>query len=221
MRKTTVILLLSFASIAFAADGPLDRWAKAAGGREKLAAVKAVYREGTLEFAGMQGTIKVWHTAEGKYRKEEQVATFSSIETCDGKNVIVRKGAAAPQKLEGPELAIEVSKAFANSNAAFFVFPPEHRLAVHVAPDGTIGFTPAGGVEWQVKLDPQTSLPSSMTHREGDKIITAEFPSYETIDGIKFESEIRRSSGDGRPGAVIHFTKTVINPPIDPAMFTQ
>jgi hypothetical protein len=221
MRRTSLFLLLSFASIALAADGPVDRWAKAAGGREKLAAVKAIYREGTLEFAGMQGTIKVWHTAEGKYRKEEQIAAFSSVETCDGTNVIVRKGKNAPEKLEGAELAIEKSKAFANSNAMFYVFSPAHRDDIHQAPDGTIAFTPAGGVEWQVKLDPQTSLPAMMTHREGDKTITAELPSYETIQGMKFENEVRRSAGDGRAGAVIHFTKTILNPPVDAAMFTQ
>lgn len=204
-----------------AADGPVERWAKAAGGRDKIAAVKSIYREGTIDFAGMQGTIKVWHTADGRYRKEEQVAMFSSVETFDGTTVMLRKGA-APQKLEGDERAIESSKAFANSNAMFFVFfPQRHRGSI--ADDGaqTITFTPEGGVEWRVVLDPQTSLPATMTHKEGDRTIAVSLSSYETFDGIKLENEIRRSNGEGRPGAVIRFTKTVINAPVDASLFTQ
>src|SRR5256885_1343458 len=67
------IIALIFAATALAADNPVDRWAHAVGGKDKIAAVKAIYREGTLEFGGMEGSIKVWHTADGRYRKEEQV----------------------------------------------------------------------------------------------------------------------------------------------------
>ena len=204
-----------------AAEGPVERWAKAVGGRDKVASVKSIYREGTIDVAGMQGTIKVWHTAEGKFRKEEQVGMFSSVETFDGTTVLLRKGAAATRKLEGDERAIESSKAFANSNAIFFVFfPQRHRGSI--APDGdqTIAFKPEGGVEWRVTLDPQTSLPSTMTHKEGDQTITVSFASYETVDGINLEKKIRRSAGEGRPGAVIRFTKTVINAPVEPSLFT-
>ena len=71
-----------------------------------------------------------------------------------------------------------------------------------------------------VSLDPQTSLPKSMGHQEGEQTITVMFESYETVDGIKFEKEIHRSAGDPSRGAVIRFTKTVINPPIEPSLFT-
>src|SRR5690349_19123007 len=114
MRTTSLLLTLSIAAAAVAADGPVERWAKAVGGRDKVAAIKTIYREGTIEAGAFQGTIKVWHTADGKYRKEEQVAMFSSVEICDGTNVSLRKGA-EPQKLAGDELALERSKAFANS----------------------------------------------------------------------------------------------------------
>lgn len=222
MRKAmTWILGLSLASAAFAASGPVERWANAIGGRDTIAKVKCIYREGTIDFNGMQGTIKVWHTSDGRYRKEEQVAVFSSVETFDGKNLLVKKGAAPPQKLEGAELAVETSKAYANSNAIFFVFAPGHRGAINAAGNDTIVFQPEGGVEWRVDLDPKTSLPTSMTHKEGDRTITAAFASWETVDGLKLEKEIHRSSGEGRPVAIIKFDKTVINPPVDAALFTQ
>jgi hypothetical protein len=221
MRTAAILIASCLASAALAADGPVERWAKAAGGREKVAAIKSIYREGTIQAGPFEGTIKVWHTAEGKYRKEEQFGTFSSLETCDGTNVLVSKAGAPPQKLAGEELAVELSKAFANSNAMFFVLSPRPHGSVKAEDDNTIVFKPEGGVEWRVTLDPQTSLPDSMTHKEGDKTIKASFASYETVDGVKLEKEIRRSGGDGRPGAIIRFTKTVINAPVEASLFTQ
>lgn len=222
MRKAmTWVLGLSLTSAAFAATGPVERWANAIGGRATIDKVKCIYREGTIDFNGMQGTIKVWHTSDGRYRKEEQVSVFSSVETFDGKTLLVKKGAAPAQKLEGDELAVETSKAYANSNAIFFVFAPDHRGTINAEGNDTVVFQPQGGVEWRVNLDPQTSLPASMIHKEGDRTITAAFASWETVDGLKLEKEIRRSSGEGRPGAVIKFNKTVINPPVDASLFTQ
>jgi hypothetical protein len=38
-------------------------------------------------------------------------------------------------------------------------------------------------------------------------------------DGVKLEKEIRRTMGEPRFNSVIRFTKTVINPPVDAALF--
>ncbi len=82
----------------------VTRWADAVGGRAKVAAIKSTYREGTLEVGGMKGTLKAWHTADGKYRKEEQVGPFSSIETFDGTTGMLQQGDLAPHVMAGPEL---------------------------------------------------------------------------------------------------------------------
>ena len=79
---------------------------------------------------------------------------------------------------------------------------------------------PEGGIDWRVTLDPETSLPRTMVHKEGEQNITVTFDGYETVDGIKFEKEIHRSAGDPTRGAVIRFTKTVINQPADASLFT-
>src|SRR5437588_573317 len=86
MRKTLIVVSLCLTSMALAGSDPVDRWAEAAGGRDKVATIKSIYREATLEFGGYQGSIKVWHTADGKYRKEEKMAALSSIEIFDGTN---------------------------------------------------------------------------------------------------------------------------------------
>lgn len=202
-------------------DNLLDRWANAVGGREKVATIKAIYREATIKVGDFQGTIKVWHTADGKYRKEEQVATYARIETFDGVNGTVQQGAAPPQKMADAELELTRSKRFANSNAIFFVFFPErHRGSVAVEGTDTIVFKPEGGIEWRVSLDPETSLPKTMVHREGARTITVTFGSYETVDGLRVEKDIQRSAGDPRFGTVIQFTRTLINPPVDASLFS-
>ena len=219
--KIVLVAIPLFASVAFAGDSAIDRWANAVGGRERISAIKSIYREGTIEYAGMQGTIKVWHTADGKYRKEERIATYSLTETFDGVNGASQQGDAAPHQMTQAESEIATSRRFANANAMFFAFFPERRRgSVDIEADGTIVLKPEGGVEWRVTLDPQTSLPKTMVHQEGKQTITVTLSSYQAVDGIKFETEIHRSAGDPTRGAVIHFTKTVINPRIDPSLFS-
>ena len=86
--------------------------------------------------------------------------------------------------------------------------------------DDTIVMEPEGVIDWRVTLDSKSWLPKTMVHQEGNRTITVTFVSCETIDGLQFEKEIHRSAGDPRFGAVIRFTKTVINPPVDASFFS-
>jgi hypothetical protein len=217
---------IAFLAVLFLSAAPMhaqalaDRWAHAAGGREKLAAVQATYREATIDVAGMTGTIKAWHTADGKYRKEEQIGMFSSVETFDGTNGTVQQGHQPVRAMTAAEVERARSQRYANWNAVFFALFPERRHGT-LALDGddTLVMRPEGGIDWRVTLDPQTALPKTMVHKEGERTITVAFVSYETVDGLQLEKEIHRSTGDPRFDAVIRFTKTVINPPVDAAMF--
>jgi hypothetical protein len=201
--------------------GAIERWAEAVGGRARVAAINAIYREATIDIGGMQGTIKVWHTADGRYRKEEQVATFSSVETFDGSNGMLKQGDAPPRAMTGADLQRARSSAFANTNAVFFAFFPERRHGtVELEDDDTLVLKPEGGVDWRVTLDPQSSLPKTMTHQQNERTITVELGDYDVVDGFKLEKEIHRSTGDPRFNAVIRFTRTVLNPPIDRALFS-
>lgn len=200
----------------------IARWATAAGGRDRIAAVRSVYREGTVQVAGFEGTIRAWHTAEGRYRKEEKIASYSAIEVFDGVKGTVRKGSAPPQKMAEAELGRAITGAYANWNSLFFVLFPERRPGSRAASGDSVVFRPEGGIDWRVTLDPQTSLPRVMEHLEGEHTVTVTFLSYETVDGIQFEKEIRRTStGDPKLVAVIRFTKTVINPPVDASLFVD
>jgi len=208
--------------LKFTRSSPVDRWANALGGREKLAAIKATYREATIEIGGMTGTIKAWHTSDGRYRKEEQVGPFSTVETFDGTNGTLKQGDSAPHAMTGAELERARSQAYANWNAVFYALFPERRHGtLSIENDDTVVMKPEGGIDWRIALDPATGLPKTMTHQQNDRTITVTFVSYEPIDGIPFESEIHRSTGDPRYDSVIRFTKTVINPPLESNFFTQ
>jgi hypothetical protein len=199
----------------------VERWADAVGGRDRVARIDAIYREATIQVAGGEGTIKVWHTADGRYRKEERGGNFARVETFDGTKALVQVGEAAARELTGADRERAISQAFANTNAIFFAFFPERRRgSVLVEPDGTIVLKPDGGIDWRVALDPVTSLPSRMTHAEAERAVVVDFVSYDTVDGLKVESEIHRSPGDPRFNAVIRFTKTVLNPTIEDALFS-
>ena len=218
--NTTLLVLLIATPYGLAGDDLIERWANAAGGRERVAALKTIYREADLEFGPYKGTLKVWHTADGKYRKEEKVGDLSSIEIFDGAKGTIQEGNSPPREMTSAELQLSKAKRFANANAMLFAFFPERRQgSVAIESDGTIVLRPEGGVEWRVSLNSETWLPKTMVHKEDDKTITVTFSSYETVDGINFEKEIHRSAG-GPGRAVIRFTKTVINPPIDAGLFS-
>ncbi len=216
-----MILVASHVGAESAGDDAVERWASAVGGRDKVATVSAIYREATIQVNGGEGTIKVWHTPDGRYRKQERGGNFTRIETFDGARALVQVGAAPARELAGADRERAISQAFANTNAIFFAFFPERRRgSLVVEADGTIVMQPEGGIDWRVELDPTTSLPKSMTHAEGERSIVVDFVSYETVDGLSVESEIRRSPGDPRLNAVIRFTKTVLNPPIEASLFS-
>jgi len=206
--------------LAGAADG-FERWTAAVGGRERLSAVVAVYREATIDVAGFQGTIKAWHTADGRYRKEERIATLSTVETFDGIHGMVQEGTGAPVSIGGADLERTRSMPFANWNAVFFALFPSRLRGMRRAEGDDIVFRPEGGIDWHVTLDPHTGLPATMTHQEGARTVVVTFVSYETIDALTFEREIRRSNGNPQFNAVIRFNKTVVNPPIESSLFEQ
>jgi len=209
-----LLMLLSL----FAANGNLiDRWAAALGGREKLATLQAVYTEVTIEAGGMTGTAKVWETADGKFREEAHLGPFSNVEVFDGKNGIVQQGNAPAHALSGAELQRAVDRAYAISNS---IFLSDRRRATVSVESNDVIVKPEGGSETRVTLDPETALPKTITRRTGDRDSTMTILSYETVNGMTFEKEVRQSTGNAQFDVLVKVTKRVLNPQIDPSLFS-
>lgn len=68
--------------------------------------------------------------------------------------------------------------------------------------------------------NPESSLPKTMVHAEGGRTVTVSFAPYEKVDGFTIEKECHRTTGDSRFDAVIQFTKTVLDVPADPSLFS-
>jgi len=212
-------ILLMLLSLFAATNNVIDRWSAALGGREKLAALHAVYTEATIEAGGMTGTAKTWETADGKFRDEVNLGAFSSLEVFDGKNGIVQQGTAPAHALSGAELQRAIDRSYAASQSIFFA--DRRHGNVSVEGDDVVVVTPEGGTESRVTLDKETALPKTITRRAGDRTMTLTFAAYETVGGMTFEKEVRQSmGGDPRFDVVVKTTKRVLNPQIDPSLFS-
>ncbi|HWC16683.1 MAG TPA: hypothetical protein VG498_06695 [Terriglobales bacterium] len=101
----------------------------------------------------------------------------------------------------------------------FFVFFPErHKGTRTVEGNNTVVFTPDGGIEWRVTLDPPSFRNKCCTGRRPDNHRYFHFLSE--VEGVQLENEIQKSAGDPSHSAIIRYTKTVINPPIDDSVFS-
>ena len=219
MPTISGLTILILATTAVGAGSTIERWVTALGGRDRLAAVRSLYREATLETGGLSGTLKLWETSDGRFRNEVNLAAYSSIETFDGVAGMKQIGTAPPHKTSGIDLERAITTSYSGASAMFF---PERRPGrVTVEGDNVVVIKPEGGIEFRITLDPQSWLPATMNRAdEGDRVSTFTFVSTETVDGIIFAKEVRQSRGDPRSDAVIRFTKTLVNPPVQTSLFT-
>src|SRR5689334_6709650 len=67
-----------------AAQPVLDKWAKAMGGREAIAALGAVHGKGSIEKGGIVGTIEMWQTPRGERREITELGLLRTMRVFDG-----------------------------------------------------------------------------------------------------------------------------------------
>jgi predicted aspartyl protease len=213
-----LLLLWIAASTPLTTADLLDRWAAAEGGRERIEKVQAVYREATLEVGGLRGTLKLWQTATGQTREEVSLASYQSLEIFDGTRGWAQQGQAPEHELAGANLEKAISEAYAGANAHFF---PSRRKGTVTLDGNDVILRPEGGRESRVVLDPATWLPKAYVRREHERQVTTTVESWTDVDGLKFPAAMLQSTGDRRFDVRITFTKTVIDPPVDQALFSR
>src|ERR1700679_2015975 len=74
MKKTTLLLaglvLATAGAYAQTADEIIGKYADAIGGKEKLAAIKNIYMEGSVDANGQKIPIKLWKVVNKSFRTE-------------------------------------------------------------------------------------------------------------------------------------------------------
>ncbi|HXB12843.1 MAG TPA: hypothetical protein VNZ45_12705, partial [Bacteroidia bacterium] len=76
MKKVFVFIMLLFigaGAFAQTADDIISKYLDAIGGKEKLAAIKNIYMEGSVDANGQQITIKIWNVNKTSARSEYTV----------------------------------------------------------------------------------------------------------------------------------------------------
>ena len=205
----------------------LDRWAAALGGREKLAQVRTVHSEGSVETGGVKGTFERWSTWRGEFRLALDLSgAIRQLNIFDGKQGWAMDSSGAVHQLSGGNLRSAASSAYEASNS--FLFPG--RLAGAVVFSGhdanqsayLVWLEPDGGNPVTVFLDENTFLPKreETTGPLGNpRSIT--ISAWRDVAGVKIPARTIQSTGDPKFDIVIATEQVEINTPIAADLFTK
>src|SRR5262245_35825883 len=145
---TTIAALLLAASPAPASDPSalLDCWAKALGGRDRLAKVKSVEMEGKVTSPGENGTFHAWTRSDGAKYEEAKFGPVASRYGFDGQRAWAYQGFEPVHDVTGVEMEGETTWSYVGSFSA--LVPGRMPGEVRPGPTaGTVVLAPKGGRE--------------------------------------------------------------------------
>ncbi|MCM2313595.1 MAG: aspartyl protease family protein [Thermoanaerobaculia bacterium] len=200
----------------------VDCWANALGGRERLAAIRAVEREGVVETGGMKGSVHAWSTAAGELRTDVELGPYRSTDAFDGKRGWTKTGSAPAHELTDADLSRIVSDAYLESMSPFFADRMKGSTTLVEATDGPrLVIEPVGGLPVTVRLDAESCRPVSIEQPERDRTLRVELLEWTEVDGVRFPKKLRQSTGDLAYDVVVTYQSTQINPAIDDGRFNE
>jgi len=220
---TTLALaaLLLAADPAASAPAPLlDCWAKAVGGRERLAKIKSIEREGKVTSPGERGTFHGWIRSDGASYEEGKFGPVASRAGFDGQRRWVQDGFAPAHESTGVELTGSITWAYFDSFSALV----PGRLPGEVKPGPapwTLVLAPKGGREWTLTLDQKTCLPKTVTYQGGTRTITLTYLKWIRVSGVQLPALLEQSDGD--PATTYRYTyeKTLVDSPFPEAKLAR
>jgi|SRR6185312_1035491 len=229
MKKTLLSLAcLLAASVSFAqtADDIINKYADAIGGRDKLAAIKNIYMEGTVDANGQQIVIKDWKVLKKCSRAEFTLmgmTGYSIVTTDSGWNFSPFQG----QKVAEPMTADMVKRAQVDLNSVDpLVDYKEKGYKVAYKGKDDVDGSDAYKLELTISdsnvqtyfLDPTTYYIMRVKSKEIVNGKTQEgqqdFSNYQkTSDGYVF------AMSAGGDGGSVKFTSIKVNTDMDPSLF--
>ena len=140
-------------TVAAEAQPLLDGWARALGGRDRLAAIQVVHQIGRLESQGLSGSYRSWATAAGERREEVEldgVERWVTVVAPSGEVWHADRNGKV-RALDGAEQAEERSRAYLAAFAALLT----DRMGGKITRESpvSIRIEPAGGEPVSVTFD--------------------------------------------------------------------
>ncbi len=228
-RQLAAALLILLALVPLAAEEHpvrthfvLERWLKALGGRDKLAAVRSMYVKAIVVSNGQIGTLENWQTAEGKYKATVSLGDHEFTTVCDGQSGWAM-GDGNVEDLAGNTLAAAVTRSYLGSYSQFF---PDRRPGsmewVREDDDAyVIRLLPAGGLPITFYLDKNTGLPLRHEIVDGDRTLTFYYLEWKDYSGLKVMQRGRQSTGPNAPELSVTAQDVSWNPTLDPKVFQK
>ena len=200
------------------------KWIEAVGGHERVASIKATYTRVTFETAGMKGTALDWSTVRGEMRQEATLGTFfRSVTVFDGEQGWVQDHNGQVKEIGGSELEDQITSNYLNTLSHLVGGRMPGRIAYAGTDDGLeiLEIEPDGGRTFKVMLDPETGLPVRQVFPAGDRKRIVTMSDWRDVDGFMIAHRAHETTGDPKYDVIVTLEEVVINPDIDPALFTR
>lgn len=229
LRYSAALLLLLVLSPLAAEEHPvrthfvLERWLKALGGRDKLAAVHSMYVKAIVVSNGQIGTLENWQTADGKYKATVSLGDHEFTTVCDGQTGWAAGDGGGAEDLAGNPLAAAITRSYLGSYSQFF---PDRRPGsvewVREDDDAyVIQLLPTGGLPITFYLDKNTGLPLRHEMVDGERTLTFYYLEWKDYSGLKVMQRGRQSSGPNAPDLTVTAQDISWNPTLDPKLFQK
>lgn len=198
------------------AEDILNRLASALGGTEKLHQVENIYLRGSIEIAGLSGTLQEWQTAKGQYKQVLDLgAAYKNTIILDGNHGWVVDRNNQISDLTGISLEEQI---LSNYLGSFSHLIPG-RLPGSVTSSGedasgkyyVLQIRPQGGRGATYYVDKSTFLPVKMEMPKKDGIVTTYFEDWREVGGIKVPYRYRQTERDTRNNALIKEQEVGVN----------
>ena len=182
----------------------VDAWAKAIGGRERIAKLDAVHVRGAYTKGGITGTIDLWETARGERREDITLGFLHELRVFDGTRgwLVDRNGEV--RDLDGFELDDQRALAFRDIVPWFFA--GERRGAIAMAKDRVL-LAPEGGRRAEIVRFDAGHHPVEIVRRDGEKLRSVKLEDWRDVAGVGVPYHLHEDNGDPNDAVDLRITR--------------
>ena len=243
------LLILFLVSVQFAGaqtvDEVIDKYVAARGGKEKLAALKSIYMEGSREMMGAEVTVKITKEQDKLSRTEFEMAGKTGYVLVTDKEAWSLIPMRSPTPTKMPDEALAAMQTEMDVAGPLFNYAAKGHKAELIGKDTVDGnaaykikLTTKAGKEINYWIDASTYLLTQSSSKGGGMFgggrrngagnsepaeVIILYKDYKDVGGIQFPHTIepKIQGGDGRAGGGTTFDLIEINKPVDAKLYSH